>query len=205
MKKKNYKNELVINLKNIINEDLININNIKELQNRAYTGAEILINDMADNKVDLSRNEIASYYLLVGQRGWVSFFPQNGSYNEIISTGSLESIKSSNFRKALTNTYTHLYERNLQISRTIDDFFLDANSRYSPHFLIQSTEKKNEGFVYSELVPTSYEIDMNYYLSNEALSDMIQFKNLIGMYLDLLEEYEDSYEMLKVHSDEEIS
>ena len=46
---------------------------------------------------------------------------------------------------------------------------------------------------------------MNYYLSNEALSDMIQFKNLIGMYLDLLEEYEDSYEMLKVHSDEEIS
>ena len=203
--KKKYKNELVINLKNIINEDLININNIKELQNRAYTGAEILINDMADNKVDLSRNEIASYYLLVGQRGWVSFFPQNGSYNEIISTGSLESIKSSNFRKALTNTYTHLYERNLQISRTIDDFFLDASSRYSPHILIQSTEKKNEGFVYSELVPTSYEIDMNYYLSNEALSDMIQFKNLIGMYLDLLEEYEDSYEMLKVHSDEEIS
>ena len=59
--------------------------------------------------------------------------------------------------------------------------------------------------MYSELVPTSYEIDMNYYLSNEALSDMIQFKNLIGMYLDLLEEYEDSYEMLKVHSDEEIS
>ena len=132
------------------------------------------------------------------------FFPQNGTYTEMISTGSLELIKSTNFRKALTNTYTNLYERNLQLSRTIDDFFLDAFARYSPHIMIQSTEKKNEGYIYSELVPTIYEIDKDYYLSNEALADMIQFKNLIGMYLDLLNEYEESYEKLKLHSDEEI-
>ena len=124
--KTNYKNELVKNLKAIINEDLINIQNIKELQNRAYAGADLIINDMIDGKMDLDKKEIAENYLLVGQRGWVSFFPQNGSYTELISTGSLELIRSTNFRKALTNTYTHLYERNLQVSRTIDDFFLDA-------------------------------------------------------------------------------
>ena len=135
--------------------------------------------------------------------GWVSV-PQNGSYLSYFN-GSLELIRSTNFRKALTNTYTHLYERNLQVSRTIDDFFLDAFARYSPYILIQSTEKKNEGFVYSELVPTKYKIDENYYLSNQAISDMTQFKNLIGMYLDLLDEYEKSYNMLKLHSDEEVN
>lgn len=202
--KTNYKNELVLSLKAIVDEDLISIQNIKDLQNRTYTAADIIITDMTNGQMNLLENQIASNYLLVGQRGWVSFFPQNGTYTEMISTGSLELIKSTNFRKALTNTYTNLYERNLQLSRTIDDFFLDAFARYSPHIMIQSTEKKNEGYIYSELVPTIYEIDKDYYLSNEALADMIQFKNLIGMYLDLLNEYEESYEKLKLHSDEEI-
>ena len=203
--KTSYKNELVLSLKAIVDEDLFSLQNIKDLQNRTYTGADIIITDMTDNKMDLRENEIAANYLLVGQRGWVSFFPQNGTYTEMISTGSLELIKSTNFRKALTNTYTNLYERNLQLSRTIDDFFLDAFARYSPHIMIQSTEKKNEGYIYSELVPTIYEVEEDYYLSNEALADMIQFKNLIGMYLDLLNEYEESYEKLKLHSDEEIN
>ena len=80
--KTNYKNELVKNLKAIINEDLINIQNIKELQQRAYAGADLIINDMIDGKMDFDKKEIAENYLLVGQRGWVSFFPQNGSYTE---------------------------------------------------------------------------------------------------------------------------
>ena len=42
-------------------------------------------------------------------------------------------------------------------------------------------------------------------MSNQAISDMTQFKNLIGMYLDLLDEYEKSYNMLKLHSDEEVN
>jgi len=61
--KTNYKNELVSNLKLIIEEDLINIQNIKELQNRAYTGAGLIINDMIDGSMDLDKKEIASNYL----------------------------------------------------------------------------------------------------------------------------------------------
>ena len=51
----------------------------------------------------------------------------------------------------------------------------DAFARYSPYILIQSTEKKNEGFVYSELVPTKYKIDENYYLSNPRHSHQIMY------------------------------
>ena len=61
--------------------------------------ADLIINDMIDGKMDLDKKEIAENYLLVGQRGWVSFFPQNGSYTELISTGSLELIRSTNFRR----------------------------------------------------------------------------------------------------------
>ena len=72
--KTNYKNELVLSLKAIVDEDLISIQNIKDLQNRTYTAADIIITDMTNGQMNLSENQIASNYLLVGQRGWVSFF-----------------------------------------------------------------------------------------------------------------------------------
>ena len=39
----------------------------------------------------------------------------------------------------------------------------------------------------------SYKIDKDFYLSNTAISDLLQAKKLIGNYLNLLEEYENSY------------
>lgn len=199
-----YKNFVIKNLKMILVEDLNNIQQVKKLQNECYVACETLIKDMIDNKVDLNDMEIAKKYLLISQSGWTSFFPQNSTYNELISTGSMEIISSINFRKSLTNTYTHLYERNLQLSRTIDDFFLMSNSRFGPYFVIEYAVKQDEGYIYDELVPISYKIDKDFYLSNIAISDLLQAKKLIGNYLDLLDEYQKSYLKLQLHAEEEI-
>ena len=200
-----YKNFVIKNLKMILIEDLSNIEKIKSLQNDCYIACETLINDIKDGNIDLSEKEIATNYLLISQNGWTSFFPQNSTYDELISTGSMEIISSVNFRKSLTNTYTHLYERNLQISRTIDDFFLMSNSKFGPHFVIEYGTKQDEGYIYDDLVPISYKIDKDFYLSNTAISDLLQAKKLIGNYLNLLEEYENSYLKLQLHAEEEIN
>ena len=56
----------------------------------------------------------------------------------------------------------------LDIPQMMQELGFDAK-RASRILAIASTEKKNEGFVYSELVPTSYEIDMNESSDNQLI------------------------------------
>ena len=78
-----------------------------------------------------------------------------------------------------------------------------SNSKLGPHFVIEYGTKQDEGYIYDDLVPISYKIDKDFYLSNTAISDLLQAKKLIGNYLNLLEEYENSYLKLQLHAEEE--
>ena len=119
--------------------------------------------------------------------------------------GSTELIKSKKFRYALSDTYNNLFQRNLAVSRIIDDYFFSAISRINKKIIIISKEKKDEGYVYSELIPTFYKIDREYYESDEFLSDINQMKSLVERYLDLISALEKSYNDLKIYSEEELN
>ena len=157
--KSSYKNELVVDLQMIIDNELKQLENIKKLQNRCLMAGEELLSDLLNKDRLLTDREIADRLLLLMQRGTVSFFSQNGIYEELKSTGSTELIKSKKFRYALSDTYNNLFQRNLAVSRIIDDYFFSAISRINKKIIIISKEKKDEGYVYSELIPTFYKID----------------------------------------------
>ena len=201
----NYKNELVKDLQTIIDSETNQINNIRDLQYRCLKAAEDLIYDIRFNDTSLSNKEISEKILLVSQRGTVSFFPQRGIYDELINTGSTKLIQSKNFRYALSNTYNNLNSRNLAVSRIIDDYFFREISNINKKIIIISKEEKNDsGYVYSDLVPVFFKIDMSYYKSDEFLSSINQFKSLIERYIDMLNKLESSYELLKIYSEEEL-
>ena len=202
--KNNYKNELVVDLQKIIDSEINQLENIKKLQNRCLIAGEELLSDLLNKDQQLSDREIAERLLLLMQRGTVSFFAQNGIYEELKSTGSTELIKSKNFRYALSDTYNNLFQRNLAVSRIIDDYFFSAVARINKKIIIISKEKKDEGYVYSELIPTYFKIDKEYYLSDEFLSDVNQMKSLVERYLDLISALEKSYNDLKIYSQEEL-
>lgn len=202
--KSNYKNELVVDLQKIIDNEINQLENIKKLQNRCLIAGEELLSDLLNKDPQLSDREIAERLLLLMQRGTVSFFAQNGIYEELKSTGSTELIKSKNFRYALSDTYNNLFQRNLAVSRIIDDYFFSAVARINKKIIIISKEKKDEGYVYSELIPTYFKIDKEYYLSDEFLSDVNQMKSLVERYLDLISALEKSYNDLKIYSQEEL-
>ena len=202
--KSNYKNELVVDLQKIIDNEINQLENIKKLQNRCLIAGEELLSDLLNKDQQLSDREIAERLLLLMQRGTVSFFAQNGIYEELKSTGSTELIKSKNFRYALSDTYNNLFQRNLAVSRIIDDYFFSAVARINKKIIIISKEKKDEGYVYSELIPTYFKIDKEYYLSDEFLSDVNQMKSLVERYLDLISALEKSYNDLKIYSQEEL-
>ena len=202
--KNNYKNELVVDLQKIIDSEINQLENIKKLQNRCLIAGEELLSDLLNKVQQLSDREIAERLLLLMQRGTVSFFAQNGIYEELKSTGSTELIKSKNFRYALSDTYNNLFQRNLAVSRIIDDYFFSAVARINKKIIIISKEKKDEGYVYSELIPTYFKIDKEFYLSDEFLSDVNQMKSLVERYLDLISALEKSYNDLKIYSQEEL-
>lgn len=202
----NYKNEIVKDLQSIIENERIQIKNIKDLQIRCRNAADDLIYDITQKSKDLSDKEIAEKLLLLSERGSVSFFSQSSLYDELKNTGSTRLIKSNNFRYALSNTYNNLNQRNLAVSRIIDDYFFRALARINKKIIIFSKEEKSqEGYVYSDLVPTNYSIDKSYYYSNEFLGDLNQMKSLVERYLNMLEKLDQSYKLLRIYSEEELN
>ena len=201
-----YKNELVKDLQSIIDNERTQIKNIKDLQIRCRNAADELIYDITQNSYKLSEREIAEKLLLLTERGSVSFFSQSSLYEELKNTGSTRLIKSDNFRYALSNTYNNLNQRNLAVSRIIDDYFFRALARINKKIIIFSKEEKSsEGYVYSDLVPTYFNIDKNYYKSNEFLGDLNQLKSLVERYLNMLDKLDESYKLLKIYSEEELN
>ena len=202
----NYKNELVKDLQSIIENERTQIKNIKDLQIRCRNAADELIYDITQNSYKLSEREIAEKVLLLTERGSVSFFSQSSLYEELKNTGSTRLIKSDNFRYALSNTYNNLNQRNLAVSRIIDDYFFRALARINKKIIIFSKEEKSsEGYVYSDLVPTYFNIDKNYYKSSEFLGDLNQLKSLVERYLNMLDKLDESYKLLKIYSEEELN
>ena len=201
-----YKNELVKDLQSIIDNERTQIKNIKDLQIRCRNAADEPIYDIKQNFYKLSDREIAEKLLLLTERGSVSFFSQSSLYEELKNTGSTRLIKSDNFRYALSNTYNNLNQRNLAVSRIIDDYFFRALARINKKIIIFSKEEKSsEGYVYSDLVPTYFNIDKNYYKSNEFLGDLNQLKSLVERYLNMLDKLDESYKLLKIYSEEELN
>ena len=73
-----------------------------------------------------------------------------------------------------------------------------------PRGIFSKEEKSVEGYVYSDLVPTFYRIDKEYYRSDDFLGDINQLKGLVERYLDMLDKLDESYRVLKLYSDEEL-
>ena len=201
-----YKNELVKDIRNIIDNERSQIKNIHDLQIRCRNAADDIISDITQEVERLTDKEIAEKVLLLTERGSVSFFSQSSLYDELKSTGSTRLIKSDNFRYALSNTYSNLNQRNLAVSRIIDDYFFRAIARINKRIIIFSKEEKSvEGYVYDDLAPTYYNIDREYYKSDDFLGDINQLKSLVERYLDMLDKLDESYRVLKIYANEELS
>ena len=110
--KKSYKDTLIEELLITSQEDLKQITKITEDLTKVQEYIDEFLNDLSDGAKDLSDDQIAEKYLFIVQKMSVSFFPQNGTFNQLISTGSLDLIDSKEFRRVLLNNYTHYYERN---------------------------------------------------------------------------------------------
>ena len=203
--KESYKDTLIEELLVTSQEDLKQIEKITLDLNKVQSFIKELLLDLEDKQKNISDSEIAEKYLFITQKMSVSFFPQNGTFNQLISTGSIELIDSKEFRRVLLNNYTHYYERNSANNRTLDDLYLAFGANIDPNITVSSIEKEDASFIYSDLVVSSYDIDHEFYLSNTFKAYLLTAQSMVGKNIDMLEIFSKSYTEIIALANKEIS
>ena len=186
------KNELLSDLNRAISNDLEQIINLKKILKSALDSISELQDDMNKNHQLLSDEEVIKK--LIDLNVSISFFPQDGVFTELISSGSFELIKSKELKSKLLEIYNHQKERNLSISDDIDIVMKDYELEIMTNFRIGIDYNSSDGEFYGKPILSDYEFNRDYYLSNE-LYGLMSLNYLFGvMYSRLLNDFEKSHE-----------
>jgi hypothetical protein len=184
--------ELVITAK----EDLKQIQNLKRDLMKVQGNIQIFLEDTNDNRKDMADKQIAINYLFISEKMSVSFFPQDGIFTQLISTGSLELIESSTLKNLLLRNFTHYLDRNQANNRTLDDLYLDFVNNVDPFIAVTSKDVQDASFIYTNRIVDSYSIDSEYYLSNKFKAYLSSANTMVGKNIDMLNLFEKSYNQI---------
>jgi len=184
--------ELVITAK----EDLKQIQNLKRDLMKVQGNIQIFLEDTNDNRKDMADKQIAINYLFISEKMSVSFFPQDGIFTQLISTGSLELIESSTLKNLLLRNFTHYLDRNQANNRTLDDLYLDFVNNVDPFIAVTSKDVQDSSFIYTDRIVDSYSIDSEYYLSNKFKAYLSSANTMVGKNIDMLNLFEKSYNQI---------
>ena len=184
--------ELVITAK----EDLKQIQNLKRDLMKVQGNIQIFLEDTNDNRKDMAYKQIAINYLFISEKMSVSFFPQDGIFTQLISTGSLELIESSTLKNLLLRNFTHYLDRNQANNRTLDDLYLDFVNNVDPFIAVTSKDVQDASFIYTDRIVDSYSIDSEYYLSNKFKAYLSSANTMVGKNIDMLNLFEKSYNQI---------
>jgi hypothetical protein len=192
-----------ISLKDLSDTMIIDTLQIREiLKNKelSITNLELIIRDIDNKHIYLTDDAFFETYIQidVGQ----TFMPRKGIFNQLISTGGLELIKSKELKNNLIEIFNHLKERNESVSRIIDEVVF---IKYQP--LIDSkfrTRRKQIGkeATYGRTIITDAVFNESFYYSNEfyeilnsSLAFSVAYKNLMQ---SMLQEYKKSINLIRV-------
>ena len=184
--------ELVITAR----EDLKQIQNLKSDLMKVQGNIQIFLEDTNDNRKDMADKQIAINYLFISEKMSVSFFPQDGIFTQLISTGSLELIESSTLKNLLLRNFTHYLDRNQANNRTLDDLYLDFVNNVDPFIAVTSKDVQDASFIYTDRIVDSYSIDSEYYLSNKFKAYLSSANTMVGKNIDMLNLFEKSYNQI---------
>jgi len=186
------KNELLSDLNRAISDDLEQIKNLKEILNSSLDSISELQDDINKNHQLLSDEEVIKK--LIDLNVSISFFPQDGIFTELISSGSFELIKNKDLKSKLLEIYNHQKERNLSISDDIDVVMKDYELEIMTNFRIAIDYTSSDGEFYGKPILSDYEFNRDYYLSNK-LYGLMSLNYLFGvMYSRLLDDFKTSHE-----------
>ena len=197
------KNKLINDLINTINEDINQIDYIKSQVSESVKNFNIILNDIDSKNQNISTAEILEK--LVGDNVGISFFPQEGIFNQLIATGSFELIEKNELKSLLLEIYNHQNNRNYATSYQIDLFQIKFSESIYNNFRVNSEYNYKEGEIYGKPVVKSFSFNENYYYSNEFYGLLAEGKVNGNNYLRLIDNIRENYVQAKIYAEYEIN
>ena len=123
------KNNSIEQLIKVIDQDIKQIENFVKLQQMSLESSEALYENLRYNS-NLSEEKIMYHISSVG-RALKSFFPQEGIFNQLISSDLIKRIKSETLKTKLFKLYNEDLRRHDVHTKEYDNFFLEFNYKLS--------------------------------------------------------------------------
>ena len=185
------KDQYLSDLSNTLEMDIQQINKLLETLINSEKLITEIQSDIDENHKALSDIEILNKLLDV-EVGF-SFFPQDGIFNQLISTGSFELIKNVELKNILLEMYNHQKQRNYATSTEIDHFNIRFRNEILDEFRVSFNYNSYDGAFYGSRTVNRYKFNQPYYMSN-AFYGLLSQANLYGnMYTRQLKDIEKSY------------
>ena len=188
------KNKSIEQLINVIDQDINQINNFIKLQEVSLESTDILYDNL-NNEINLSEEKIMYHISSVG-RALKSFFPQEGIFNQLISSDLIKRIKSETLKTKLFKLFNEDLRRHDVHTKEYDDFFLDFNYKLSVNFFLEHNWKTDVSEV-DQIEILKYRFNNKFYESDEFFGNLIESRKNIKAYLNELNELKLKYSDLK--------
>lgn len=196
------KNELVTDLVSTLEQD---IGQIKSLLIILYN-SDALITEI-QNDIDQNHSlysDIDIIKKLIDVEVGFSFFPKDGIFNQLISTGSFELIDNNDLKIKLLEMYNHQRERNFATSLEIDSFNIRFRYEILYEFRIRFNYNSYDGEFYGSRSLEKFKFNDSYYFSNTFYGLISQAKLYLNMYTRQLKDIEKEYESALELSKQEV-
>jgi hypothetical protein len=185
------KDQYLSDLTNTLEMDIQQINKLLETLINSEKLITEIQSDIDENHKALS--DIETLNKLLDVEVGFSFFPQDGIFNQLISTGSFELIENVELKNILLEMYNHQKQRNYATSTEIDHFNIRFRNEILDEFRVSFNYNSYDGAFYGSRTVNRYKFNQPYYMSN-AFYGLLSQANLYGnMYTRQLKDIEKSY------------
>ena len=196
------KNNSIEQLIKVIDQDLLQIDNFILLQQMSLESSDKLYDNLRyDEK--LSEDKIIYHISSVG-RALKSFFPQEGIFNQLISSDLIKRINSETLKSRLFKLFNEDLKRHDVHTKEYDEFFLSFNYKLSVNFFLEHNWKTDASEV-NQIEIKKYRFNNSFYTSDEFFGNLIEARKNISAYLTELQDLKTKYSDLKSLCIEEIS
>ncbi len=188
------KNNSIEQLIKVIDQDLLQIDNFILLQQMSLESSDKLYDNLRyDEK--LSEDKIIYHISSVG-RALKSFFPQEGIFNQLISSDLIKRINSETLKSRLFKLFNEDLKRHDVHTKEYDEFFLSFNYKLSVNFFLEHNWKTDASEV-NQIEIKKYRFNNSFYTSDEFFGNLIEARKNISAYLTELQDLKTKYSDLK--------
>ncbi len=196
------KNDLVNDLIISLDEDLIQIDDLLNILQDSEKKILEILNDIDLNHKNLT--DLEAIKTILDIEVGISFFPKDGIFEQLISTGTFELIKNNELKKLLLEMFNHQKDRNYATSTEIDQWNISKRGEILKKFRVRFSYNSYDGEFYGSRTVNTFDFNRDYYLSSDFYGLLSQAQYYSNMYMRLLSDIKKSYETAKSLSVEEL-